>query len=444
MGRPRSQTITVRYAPNARRAKPWIATWRETDPATGTRRDVVRLFDTEADAVAFKTTHEAHAAALPPPPPGAVPAPRPRPTVVAGGLAGSTMRAATVPKGSLTLQQFGDDWLAHVVTRLKPKTQLSYRDLMERHIYPTLGTTRVAPATLGPGVVAGLVMSAAYGGMAWGTQKALIRVLSTCLSWAVMFEHLTVNPCAALIKKLKDKARHVEPEPNPLTADQAAAFLDYVRSGIVPGSMDVDGPRGRGRKVLTPGFGAKWYAYFYTLRWTGMRPGEAAALRWSSFDPTAKTLRIEVNYSPAAYQQAGGSGDVTTKSGKSRLIELGAAHVAILAALPRPADRVVGGRRVSPYLFVTDRGTRILPDSATARRIFARAMTAIGLEAAGHTIYDLRDTFATTHLAAGDDRLLWVSTMLGHADVSTTTRRYVKYVRTTARTSFADAIEATR
>jgi site-specific recombinase XerD len=82
----------------------------------------------------------------------------------------------------------------------------------------------------------------------------------------------------------------------------------------------------------------------------------------------------------------------------------------------------------SPYVFVTDRGARILSDSATAERVFDRGMAAIGLADKGHTIHDLRDTFATMHLLKDPGRLYWVSWMLGHKKVSTTTDRYTKYV----------------
>lgn len=65
MARPRSHSITVRLAPHADRVKAWKATWRETDPVTGTRRDASKFFDTEAEAIAFKVKHES-AGVLPP------------------------------------------------------------------------------------------------------------------------------------------------------------------------------------------------------------------------------------------------------------------------------------------------------------------------------------------------------------------------------------------
>ncbi len=42
-------------------------------------------------------------------------------------------------------------------------------------------------------------------------------------------------------------------------------------------------------------------------------------------------------------------------------------------------------------------------------------------------LYNTRHTFATLMLTNGED-ILWVSQMLGHANISTTMKYYIKYV----------------
>jgi integrase len=157
--------------------------------------------------------------------------------------------------------------------------------------------------------------------------------------------------------------------------------------------------------------------------------------------------RLTSNYSPAA-RAAGdgqGTGDVSLKGKRPHDIDLAPALVDVLRELARSrrADALAAGRKVSPYVFVSARGARVLSDSATVERVFARGMEALGLSAERHTIHDCRDTFATLHLLQDPGRLFWVSWMLGHRHTSTTLNRYTKWVPALAGGSqFAGALDA--
>ena len=54
-----------------------------------------------------------------------------------------------------------------------------------------------------------------------------------------------------------------------------------------------------------------------------------------------------------------------------------------------------------------------------------------------HTIYGLRDTFATIHLMKDPSSLFWVSSQLGPRDLSTTARRYTRYTKQKGTISYA-------
>jgi len=65
------------------------------------------------------------------------------------------------------------------------------------------------------------------------------------------------------------------------------------------------GQGGQGVLVVVPAAGTSRactyaaYAFLHTLFWTGMRPSEAAGLRWGDIDPAARTARIDRSFSPA-------------------------------------------------------------------------------------------------------------------------------------------------
>lgn len=442
MARPLSTDLTIRESPG--RPRPWGVHWRETSRA-GDRLRRAKFFATEAEAIAFKATIETAAAAIPERPPTLGTPVAPAAAAIGGVL-------AHAPRGSLTFRVFANQWLAEHVVRRKPSTARSYRGLLETHVFPTLGAVRVSPTTLGPEQIVGVIAARTAAGVGWGTQKGILRVLSTCLRWAVKYNHLATNPVLGLTKDLKDDSDpdYREPEPNPLSADDAAAFLAWLKTGRLPGASDdapVDGPKLRGGSLRSEGF-PEWYPYFFALVRTGMRRGEAAALKWSTVyleGARGPRARLESSYSPSARAAAEkfSSGDGTLKSKRPREVELADELAEELRDLARTRreEALKSRRPLSPYVFLTARGLRILSDSKTAQRVFERGMVAIGRGAAGHTIHDLRDTFATLHLQQDPGRLFWVSAMLGHRQTSTTLNRYTRYVPALSGASFASALD---
>ncbi len=131
---------------------------------------------------------------------------------------------------------------------------------------------------------------------------------------------------------------------------------------------------------------------------SGLRVSELIALRVSDLDETQGVVRV------------------IGKGNKQRLVPVGKQalqSVERYRAEQRP--RLLKGR-VSPYLFVTARGTRI------TRQGFWKLLRAHGKSAGifrGLSPHVLRHTFAT-HLLEGGADLRSVQAMLGHADIGTT------------------------
>ncbi len=131
---------------------------------------------------------------------------------------------------------------------------------------------------------------------------------------------------------------------------------------------------------------------------TGLRVSELVALRTGD-------LRPDLGYV-----------QVTGKGNKQRLVPVGRLALAAVSDYQRCARPRLLGRRVSSYLFVSRRGTRL------TRQAFWKNISALGRRA-GITQpikpHLLRHSFAT-HLLAGGADLRSVQQMLGHADIATT------------------------
>jgi integrase len=90
---------------------------------------------------------------------------------------------------------------------------------------------------------------------------------------------------------------------------------------------------------------------------------------------------------------------------------------------------------VPEWVFVNRLGKPI--DEDRPRKVFHRITTRSTVRR--HTVYDLRHTFATLHLAKGHP-ITYVSGQLGHSSASTTLRWYAHWLPTNDK-RYADALD---
>ena len=158
--------------------------------------------------------------------------------------------------------------------------------------------------------------------------------------------------------------------------------------------------------------------FYRTLLDTGLRPGEACAQRWADVDFARGTITVYRTVTRGADGEAIIAEPKTAKSRRT-VPMLGGLRDALLAHLDEQ-------RRVNydqaGYVFTSTSGATLRPwtfSTGDLDRMLARAGIAKEV-----TLYGLRHTFATLHVAAGTP-LKVVSDVLGHATIQQTANTYM-------------------
>ena len=258
-----------------------------------------------------------------------------------------------------------------------------------------------------------------------GLGEASIRrvhaTLHRALNVAVEMRLIDVNPATGAARRLPKKTGSKPSRKlqfwNP---DELRRFLQFVDS--------LEGERG------------DLYPLWYFMSHTGVRRGEAAALRWEDFDPDAGTVVIRRNRVPL---KNGAIEETTPKTkGSTRTLELDPETVKVLDTRQRKAQaraHLLAGPKWhdSGYIFTDRVGEPLHPNSITWQFRFSRELanrdaadpeTPKALEVSPLAVHGLRHTFATIALQAGMPVTV-VSKYLGHSSVTMTLNVYSHVIR---------------
>jgi len=414
MGARRGETLWTSH--DAKRPSPWGVHWNEYQTGhVGRPKTRARFFKTEAEQLEFKQRTEAGLAAPVP----VAPAPSLRRADSLAVLAGNHP-----DREQLT------GWLAQVRDQRDAATLKNYRDCIKHYIapekghkrYPGLGNLVVSTATCKPKVFADFMLELHKSDVSLSMRKRIKATLSALCTYAKFAGRLDGdNPCFSLGRILRQKGEIAyTAKPNPFTGDEVARIFDQLRACEDPWAV----------------------AYYQFLLDVGVRPGEAAALKWSAVDLENRTAQIELAYSEAtAKDDPASRGDKLPKTHEPRDVDLTDEVCTLLLQwrADQKREALRRGRPVPAYVFTTRRLARCLPNGTTLRAVFARTMAACAI--VGHTPYNFRDTFATSHLIGNWERKLsWVSHQLGHKTTATTTTFYYGYVKQFASRGFANEI----
>ncbi|WP_051051137.1 tyrosine-type recombinase/integrase [Nocardiopsis salina] len=284
--------------------------------------------------------------------------------------------------GRVKFADVAETWFA-AQHDLKRSTKNGYRDHLDLYVLPQWGGVAVADIRRDDVVawVGELIDSPGVNGGGLGSSQVrrIHGVLSLVLGAAVESNKIAVNPAKGVkLPRLPEKD-HIYLKDNEVEALATAA--------------------------------GEYRPFVLLLAYTGLRYGEAAAVRVRSVDLERRRVRVIESFG-----RDGGEVYVDTpKTHERRTVPIPPFLVEELGAL-------VASRSPDSWVFTSPQGGPLRYDNFR-RRVFGPAVVAAGLAAQGVTAHKLRHTAASLAIASGADVKV-VQTMLGHKTATMTLDTY--------------------
>jgi integrase len=305
--------------------------------------------------------------------------------------------AVAVVDPKITLGAYSARWLEHLTPVVKPATLRSYSGAVDLHVPAVLKTLRVRQLTRGH--VRELLSAKLAAGLSRNTVRIIHATLRAMLNAAIEDGVLVRNPADRLGKSLRlvPTRQQAGEEVKALTSSQLDAFLGAAEREAV-----------------------LYFPIFYTMAKTGMRLGEAVALRWSDIDLVAREITVSRTFSGGALG--------TPKSGKTRRVDVSRAMAELLEHLDvaRKADALETGRDLAELVFPGRDGQHF--DQSRISKVFKRILKAASLPSS-LSPHALRHTLAIRLIKSGAP-LTYVRDLLGHSSITVTADVYARHLPT--------------
>lgn len=303
----------------------------------------------------------------------------------------------------MTLEELANLWLESKEKKVK-KTTLSGYTSQVATIVKDLGTYEIYNISVE--TLSDFFEMLQKRGLSYGTRLNLKHIVSTMFKYAVSHKWILQNPCGAVdIAKTEDeKGKEMLQQERFLTQEQTALFLRFLD--------DVKHPKTNLYKLLLC---------------TGVRIGEAVALRWSDIDFQKRT--ISINKTIAQYtlkhKTTKVCNQVPKTSSSVRVLPMNNNAYEILQK--QRNDRYTG----TEFVFMTNRGTPVTPHNMDTLHKYTLNRFKKYLEKQSEqnsenavsfpdmTPHYLRHTFATTCFEAKVSPKI-IQKYLGHSSIKTT------------------------
>jgi integrase len=305
-----------------------------------------------------------------------------------------------------TVAAYLDQWLEAAGPGLRPRTRLSYRQIIRDHLGRELG--HVALTRLTPLHVQAMYAAMSERGKSAKTIGNVHGVLHKALEQAVKWNLAQRNVAAAV-----ELPRSPRPAMKTLTPEEA-------------------------RAVLRAAEGDELEALWRLAISNGLREGELAALRWPQVDLERGVVQV-IGTLVQVPGEAPVVGEPKTAAGR-RSVQVGASTLTTLRAhrARRITESLAAGQTYDLRGYVFERGDGVPHNMRTIWRRWRKLNLKAGVPLV--RFHDLRHTSASLMLERGVHPKV-VQEMLGHRDISTTLNTY-SHVLPTLHRQAADAMDA--
>lgn len=255
-----------------------------------------------------------------------------------------------------TFKEYAMRWLDITIpATCKSSTSEDYKGLLKNHILSIFGAFSVN--RINKRMVKEFLMKKINEGFASSTVIHMKNVMSGVLNLALDDEVISINPAQRFLKIFRSK--NLQLNIDPLSRSELYLLLETVRNHF---------PRD--------------YPLAITLARTGMRLGEALALKWGDIDFQGRFINLQRGFSRGKIE--------TPKNGKIRRIDMSKKLTEVLKELRhyRNVETIKKGwREVPEWIFITEKGTH-LDGENWRNRVFNKALEKANLRKI--RIHDLR------------------------------------------------------
>lgn len=306
-----------------------------------------------------------------------------------------------------TFRQYGEQvFMPTKRINCAEKTRAYYQGALDNHLYPAFGDCRLPEITSAQ--ISAFFLKLKESGLSHSTVIGIYVTCNQLFKQAYFAEAISRNPMDR-VQRPRQRKEEQKKSVEAFTADELKSILSLLDNEPL-----------------------KWQCFVRILIDTGIRRGEACALRWENIDLKDNSAMIKENlcYTP----EKGVYIDVT-KTGRERVVYFSQEVAALLkqyrseqvAATARRKARLVKDNQpllfekiVIPDYVFTERGNCEPMHPDAVNRFFQKFGKKHGIEIHAHK---LRHSFASLAIVNGSD-IASVSEVLGHADKATTLRVY--------------------
>ncbi|MGD0915060.1 MAG: site-specific integrase [Thermodesulfobacteriota bacterium] len=297
-----------------------------------------------------------------------------------------------------TFKEYADSWInINAPAECKESTVASYDDLLRIHVLPEFGVLNLKE--INRGKIKDFIASKINTGYSASSVTHMRNLISNVLNKAVDDEVIPANPALRLGKIVKKANGDDEGNENeridPLTREETIPFLSTALTHF-----------------------KKDYPLTLLLFRTGLRIGEALALKWGDIDFNGRFIHVQRGLSRMKIQ--------TPKSGKTRRIDMSPQLAEVLTAYKTECKKkgmALGLGDAPEYLFTNGNGGFV--DVNNWRKTFKKMLKKAKLRKI--RIHDARHTYATLRISKGDN-IADVSKQLGHYSVRLTMDVYYHWL----------------